>query len=439
MTGRRFPLWWLLGAVLVLALVIGSGVLSSSAPTAAQRASAIESVVRCPSCQDLSVAQSSAPTALAVRVAVGQQISEGRTDQQIKDYLVARYGASIVLDPPASGWSLMVWLLPVVGGGVAVVLLVAVLIRRRGGAIPAPGDEGGSPLAPDVAEERRLFLVKSLEDADAEYLAGDLADKDYLAIRQRDMVRLAALRPPAVSGSGAPAPALATTTFATEAPAETLPTEAPVEPSVGAGRGGEEPGAADSVATGRRARGRRSWWFLGGAVTAFAAALVVAVSMFASSRQPGQSATGSIAQSQQQQIAESLAQAASQENAGNLGQAAQLYQSVLNQHPDNEVALAQLGWLEYKTERSGASTALLADARAKLQLAVQLDPKDYAVRLYLGTVALQQDGNAGGAVDQYRQFLADGPPAALVAQAAPQIRDAFQKAGLAVPTQVARG
>jgi hypothetical protein len=64
---------------------------------------------------------------------------------------------------------------------------------------------------------------------------------------------------------------------------------------------------------------------------------------------------------------------------------------------------------------------------------------DYAVRLYLGTVALQQDGNAGGAVDQYRQFLADAPPAAVVTQAAPQIRDAFQRAGLPVPTQVAGG
>ena len=115
MTARRFPLWTLLGVVLVVALVVGSGVLSSSPPTAAQRAYAIESSIRCPSCEDLSVAESSASTAVTVRATVTQLIAEGRTDQQIESYLVDRYGSSIVLDPPASGWSLLVWLLPVVG------------------------------------------------------------------------------------------------------------------------------------------------------------------------------------------------------------------------------------------------------------------------------------------------------------------------------------
>ena len=66
MTTRRFPLWTLLGVVLVAALVVGSGALSSSPPTAAQRAAAIEAVVRCPTCEDLSVAQSTAPTAAAI-------------------------------------------------------------------------------------------------------------------------------------------------------------------------------------------------------------------------------------------------------------------------------------------------------------------------------------------------------------------------------------
>jgi len=104
----RFGLWTLLGAVLVVALVLGSGILSSSPPTAAQRAAAIESVVRCPTCEDLSVAQSTAPTAVAVRAAVTQQIAEGRSDQQVEAYLVDRYGSAIVLDPPARGWSLLV-------------------------------------------------------------------------------------------------------------------------------------------------------------------------------------------------------------------------------------------------------------------------------------------------------------------------------------------
>ncbi len=71
--------------------------------------------------------------------------------------------------------------------------------------------------------------------------------------------------------------------------------------------------------------------------------------------------------------------------------------------------------------------------------AVHLDPGDYAARLYLGTLVLQRDGDATGAVAQYRRFLADGPPPALVAQAAPEIRAAFAAAGLPVPPSAASG
>ena len=101
----------------------------------------------------------------------------------------------------------------------------------------------------------------------------------------------------------------------------------------------------------RPPRSRRSWWFLGGAVAAFGAALVLAVSLFATNRLPGQSATGSISLSQSQQVEETLAQAATYQDQGQPVQAAQLYQSVLATHPDDEVALAQLGWLEYETGR----------------------------------------------------------------------------------------
>jgi cytochrome c-type biogenesis protein CcmH len=193
MKGRRFPLWTAFGVVLVVALIAGSGVLSQQPPTAAQRAVAIESALRCPSCEDLSVAESSASTAVTVRATVAQLIAEGRTDQQIESYLVDRYGSSIVLDPPASGWSLLVWLLPLLGGLAALAALGGVFIRRRTVTDTDPTGPGGPRLAPPVLEERRHFLVQSLADADAEYLAGDLSDKDYLALRHRDMVRLAAL------------------------------------------------------------------------------------------------------------------------------------------------------------------------------------------------------------------------------------------------------
>jgi tetratricopeptide (TPR) repeat protein len=369
---------------------------------------------------------------VAVRAAITQLVAEGRTDQQIQAYLAARYGSSIVLDPPASGWSLLVWLLPLAAGLVAATALVVVLVRRRRLPGGGPGDRAradGTAMAPEAVEERRRFLTRSLADADAEYLAGDLSDQDYLALRQRDMSRLAALPVEAAEvDSRAMAGAVAVDERA---------------PGLGSA-GGDTPSAAaartsSDAEPSHRRRGRRSWWFLGGAVAAFAAALIVGVSLFATDRQPGQSITGSFAQTQQQQIEETLGQAATDENQGQAGQAAQLYQSVLDTHPDNEVALAQLGWLEYQTGVHGASPSLVADARAKLLHAVRLDPGDYAARLYLGTLLLQRDDDPAAAVDQYRHFLADEPPAALVVQASPEIRTAFAGAGLPDPPGLSGG
>ncbi|MGH9081129.1 MAG: cytochrome c-type biogenesis protein CcmH [Acidimicrobiales bacterium] len=472
MSRRHFPLWTLLGVALVVALVVGSGVLSSSTPTAAARAYAIESVLRCPSCEDLSVADSTAQTAVAVRATVRQLLAEGRTDQQIESYLEARYGSTIVLDPPAHGWPLLVWLLPLLGGGVAAVVLGAFLFRRRSGTTPdADRGRAAIPAGPAQLEDRRDFLRRSLADADAEYLAGDLSDRDYLSLRQRDLRRLATveaeLGPKAVAVAAGPAAGTSVAAPASGARAGGARSSAvdrsqtmsgDPDPGVGdldPGDPDPEPGpdpvppadAADR-ATGRVARSRRSWrsrrsrrsrWLLRGATVSFAAALIVAVSLFASNRLPGQTATGSVSATGSQRIAQTLDAAANLENQGQLGQAAQLYQSVLASHPDNEVALAQLGWLEYQTGRSGNSASLTADAEAKLERAARLDPADYAASLYLGTILLQRDGKPAGAVGQYQRFLADVQPAALVRQAVPELRQAYQQAGVALPPQLTGG
>ncbi|MGO8873897.1 MAG: cytochrome c-type biogenesis protein CcmH [Acidimicrobiales bacterium] len=453
MNRHRFPLWTLLGVVLVAALVVGSGALDTSPPTAAQRAAAIESVIRCPSCEDLSVADSSAQTAVTVRATVRQQVGAGRTDQQIEDYLVARYGSSIILDPPASGWTLLVWLLPLLGGLVAVTGVAVVLLRRRTATrADAPGGAPTLGADPSLLEEQRQFLVQSLADADAEYLAGDLSDRDYLALRQRDMVRLSAVesrldelrgaapdRPPtrvlvAEGLLSSDADGVAGGPHVLHAREPDAPATVPVAPA--AASAADLPAAA---ARRHQSRSRRSWWFLGGAVAAFAAALVLAVSLLSSTRLPGQSETGSISLSQSQQIEDTLSRAASLENQGQLGQAATLYQSVLDTHPDNEVALAQLGWLEFETGQQGDDASLMSAGRAMLNRAVGLDPTDYAAHLYLGTVLLQQDDNAAGAVAQYGQFLSDDPTATVLQQAAPEVRLAYQQAGVPVPAGVPAG
>jgi cytochrome c-type biogenesis protein CcmH/NrfF len=122
--------------VLVVALVIGSGALSSSAPTAGQRAAGIEASVRCPSCTDLSVAQSNATTAIAVRHQIESMVSAGRSNAEIDQTLVSEYGQTILLVPPDAGGVPLIWIIPIVLGAGALVV-VGVLFWRRSRAFDA--------------------------------------------------------------------------------------------------------------------------------------------------------------------------------------------------------------------------------------------------------------------------------------------------------------
>jgi cytochrome c-type biogenesis protein CcmH/NrfF len=126
----RLPLWTRVAlplVVLAVALVIGSGALSSTRQTPAQRASAIESVVRCPSCIDVSVKDSEETTALAVRHEIVRQVAQGRSTSQIEQTLVDQYGQTILLEPPGVPF---IWVVPIVLGAGALGV-IGVLFWRR--------------------------------------------------------------------------------------------------------------------------------------------------------------------------------------------------------------------------------------------------------------------------------------------------------------------
>jgi cytochrome c-type biogenesis protein CcmH len=116
--------------VLAVALFIGSGVLHGARQTRAQHAAAIESVVRCPSCTDVSVAQSNESTALAVRHQIVRLLGEGRSTAQIEHTLVSQYGSSILLEPPDAGGFALIWIVPIVLGTVTLAGVAALFWRR---------------------------------------------------------------------------------------------------------------------------------------------------------------------------------------------------------------------------------------------------------------------------------------------------------------------
>ena len=116
--------------VLAVALVIGSGAFDSSPPTVAQRAAAIEANVRCPSCTDLSVAESNATTAIAVRHQIEAMVAAGRSTADIDRALVAEYGQTILLVPPDAGGVPLIWVVPIVLGAAALIGVGVVFWRR---------------------------------------------------------------------------------------------------------------------------------------------------------------------------------------------------------------------------------------------------------------------------------------------------------------------
>jgi cytochrome c-type biogenesis protein CcmH len=120
----------IVGCLLLLlgALIVGRGTTSNSVRARTDR---IASDIKCPTCQGLSVKQSSAGPAKAIYAEIERQVTEGQTDASIRGYLVSRFGAEQLLRPEATGVSSIVWIAPVVFGVLAFAGLLFAFARWR--------------------------------------------------------------------------------------------------------------------------------------------------------------------------------------------------------------------------------------------------------------------------------------------------------------------
>jgi cytochrome c-type biogenesis protein CcmH len=121
-------------------------------PKLEARARVIGKDLRCPVCQNQSIDESDAPLARDLRQLVRRRIAAGDSDQQVEDYIVARYGTYVLLNPPLTPETYLLWFGPLLllsAGGFAVLFWY----RRR------PLD------TPPLTEDERARL-KSLEEGD---------------------------------------------------------------------------------------------------------------------------------------------------------------------------------------------------------------------------------------------------------------------------------
>jgi cytochrome c-type biogenesis protein CcmH len=134
----------LLFALALIAIAV-TGAAAQSVPQRAdeQQVYDVASQLRCVVCQNLSVADSPSEMANQMRAIVRERLAAGETPAQVRQYFVERYGDWILLSPPRHGFTLLVWLAPVVAV-VAGVGIVAVLVvrwtRRRPATAPPPVD-----------------------------------------------------------------------------------------------------------------------------------------------------------------------------------------------------------------------------------------------------------------------------------------------------------
>ncbi len=156
--------------LLAVALVIGFGlapVLSQAVepdeilddPVLEARAREISAQVRCVVCQNESIDTSNAGIARDLRILIRERLVAGDTDQEIFDFLVARYGDFVLFRPPFKPETWALWFAPfiiIAAGGAGVVLLVRRANRR---AAAGPGQ---------LTEEELARIEKIIEKEKAE-------------------------------------------------------------------------------------------------------------------------------------------------------------------------------------------------------------------------------------------------------------------------------
>ncbi len=121
-----------------------SASLASAEDMYSERTLRLARQIHCPICAGESIADSQTELARQMRGIIEEKVEAGESDQEIRDYFVARYGESILFEPPKSGFRLGLWWMPVIVvalGAAVVVSFVRERTRAPRPALPAGPDE----------------------------------------------------------------------------------------------------------------------------------------------------------------------------------------------------------------------------------------------------------------------------------------------------------
>lgn len=204
------------GRVLLLAVLLALVAPASltAEPDLEDRVREIAAELRCPVCDNLSVADSPADLAREMRGVIREQLQAGKTPDEIRQFFLAKYGDWILLSPRARGLGWLVWVAPFAAAAVGVGVALAAVrrwarrplagdrpvldpalverVRREAAAdLETPWPANPEDLSPLELERRRLYAA--LQELDFDHRSGKLSTTDYTAMRQEYELRAASV------------------------------------------------------------------------------------------------------------------------------------------------------------------------------------------------------------------------------------------------------
>jgi cytochrome c-type biogenesis protein CcmH len=157
---RPIPRLALLALVLLSAPVLAViETYTFSSPELEQRYQQLSSELRCPKCQNQNIADSNSPISQDLRKLLYQQLEAGADDEEIRDYMVARYGEFVRYRPRFGGATAVLWLAPGLLLLAGIAIAVVTLRGRRSRSLQP------SSLSGDEEQRLRDLLAKTENDS----------------------------------------------------------------------------------------------------------------------------------------------------------------------------------------------------------------------------------------------------------------------------------
>lgn len=165
-------LWLTVYGLLLGLFLCTAGVVWAQSAVTDDEVNAVAKDLFCPVCENVPLDVCPTQACADWRELIRTQLAEGKTRAEIHDYFARQYGDGVLADPPKRGFSLILWVLPLVGVVVAAGLFVQYMrqLRRQGEKGPSP-QGSGAPLNAQAIPTPSARQPAAPTEAKTDYIA----------------------------------------------------------------------------------------------------------------------------------------------------------------------------------------------------------------------------------------------------------------------------